>query len=130
MRPYHCQRRAVQKSLRAKPRNPQSSTRAVCGWPSCTCIVRPAMAILTVPESGDLDALLAAYDLGERRAAKGIEAGTVNTSYVLEMGTGRFFLRLYEEQPKAGAEAEARLLLHLAASGVPTPSPVKARDGS
>jgi len=88
------------------------------------------MAILTVPSDDDLGALLEAYDLGEKREAKGIEAGTVNTSYVLEMSTGRYFLRLYEEQPKAGAEAEARLLLHLAACGVPTPAPVQARDGS
>ncbi len=88
------------------------------------------MAILTVPSDTDLDALLGAYDLGEKRSATGIEAGTVNTSYALEMGTGRFFLRIYEEQPQAGAEAEARLLLHLAACGVPTPSPVQAKDGS
>lgn len=88
------------------------------------------MAILTVPSDVDLDALFAAYDLGEKRSATGIEAGTVNTSYALETSTGRYFLRLYEEQPKPGAEAEARLLLHLAASGVPTPAPIKARDGS
>ena len=88
------------------------------------------MAILTVPSDHDLDALLQAYDLGEKRSATGIEAGTVNTSYVLELGAGRYFLRIYEEQPRAGAEAEARLLLHLAASGVPTPAPVPARDGS
>ena len=88
------------------------------------------MAILTVPSDADLDALLGAYDLGEKRSATGIEAGTVNTSYALEMSHGRFFLRIYEEQPQAGAETEARLLLHLAASGVPTPPPVQAKDGS
>lgn len=88
------------------------------------------MAILTVPSEQDLDALLAAYDLGEKRSATGIEAGTVNTSYALEMGKGRFFLRIYEEQLLPGAEAEARLLVHLAASGVPTPSPVQATDGT
>jgi homoserine kinase type II len=88
------------------------------------------MAILTVPSDADLDALLGTYDLGEKRSATGIEAGTVNTSYALDMGKGRFFLRIYEEQLQAGAEAEARLLLHLAASGVPTPSPVQAQDGS
>lgn len=87
------------------------------------------MAILTVPPDDALDALIAAYELGEKRSATGIEAGTVNTSYVLELGTGKYFLRIYEEQPQAGAEAEARLLLHLAAAGVPTPAPVRARDG-
>jgi len=88
------------------------------------------MAILTVPRDDELDALLSAYDLGPRRAARGIEAGTVNTSYALDLGADRYFLRLYEEQDAAGAAAEARLLQHLAASGVRTPAPVVARDGA
>src|SRR4051812_21002433 len=88
------------------------------------------MAILTVPREDELDALVAAYDLGSRRSARGIEAGTVNTSYALELDHGRYFLRLYEEQGLAGAEAEAELLLHLAASGVQTPAPVVGRDGA
>jgi homoserine kinase type II len=87
------------------------------------------MAILTVPDDAALAALVAAYDLGEIKAKKGIEAGTVNTSYALHLGRGRYFLRLYEEQGQAGAEAEARLLLHLAQAGVKTPAPVAARDG-
>ena len=88
------------------------------------------MAILTVPRDDELDTLLSAYDLGPRRAARGIEAGTVNTSYALDLGAGRYFLRLYEEQDGAGAAAEALLLQHLAASGVRTPAPVVARDGT
>ena len=88
------------------------------------------MAILTVPRDDELDTLLSAYDLGPRNAARGIEAGTVNTSYALDLGAGRYFLRLYEEQDAAGAEGEARLLRHLAASGVKTPAPVVARDGT
>ncbi len=88
------------------------------------------MAILTVPRDDELDTLVGAYDLGRRRSARGIEAGTVNTSYALDLEAGRFFLRIYEEQGRDGAEAEARLLLHLAASGVRTPAPVVARDGA
>jgi len=88
------------------------------------------MAILTVPRDEDLDAFVAAYDLGERRESRGIEAGTVNTSYALDLESGRYFLRLYEEQGREGAEAEAGLLLHLAARGVATPPPVRARDGA
>ena len=88
------------------------------------------MAILTVPRDDELDAFVSAYDLGARRSARGIEAGTVNTSYALDLEGGRFFLRIYEEQGSAGAEAEARLLLHLAASGVKTPAPVVGRDGA
>jgi homoserine kinase type II len=88
------------------------------------------MAILTVPREDELDALASAYDLGPLHASRGIEAGTVNTSYALDLEAGRYFLRIYEEQGRAGAEAEARLLLHLAASGVKTPAPVVAKDGA
>jgi homoserine kinase type II len=89
------------------------------------------MAILTVPGPGELDALAAAYDLGDLRDARGIEAGTVNTSWALRLGGDRrFFLRIYEEQDASGAGREAALLLHLAGRGVPTPAPVAGRDGS
>lgn len=87
------------------------------------------MAILTRPSAHELDGFLAAYDLGDKRSAEGIEAGTVNTSYALELGDRRYFLRIYEEQGQQGAESEARLLDHLAASGVLTPTAVRARDG-
>jgi homoserine kinase type II len=88
------------------------------------------MAVLTVPREDEFDAFLSAYDLGSRRSVRGIEAGTVNTSYALDLEGGRYFLRIYEEQGRAGAEAEARLLQHLAAQGVKTPAPVVARDGA
>lgn len=88
------------------------------------------MAILTVPSDAALDGLIAAYDLGERRSAEGLEVGTVNTSYALELDAGRYFLRIYEEQGVEGAEADARLLQHLGTHGVRTPAPVVARDGA
>lgn len=88
------------------------------------------MAILTVPPHAELEAFARAYDRGELRAARGLEAGTVNTSYALELASGRHFLRIYEEQDRAGAAREAALLVHLAGRGVPTPSPVEGRDGA
>lgn len=88
------------------------------------------MAILTTPSKQDLETLLAAYPLGALRFAKGIEAGTVNTSYALELDRGRFFLRIYEEQDQEGAAREAKVLRHLADKGVPTPPPIAARDGT
>src|SRR4051812_5278255 len=88
------------------------------------------MAILTVPNDEDLAAFVAAYSLGTLENARGIEAGTVNTSYVLELAGGRrWFLRIYEEQDAVGAAREAVVLAHLADHGVPTPAPVVARDG-
>src|SRR6185437_8773766 len=88
------------------------------------------MAILTRPGDDELHALAAAYPLGELRAARGIEAGTVNTSYALDFAAGPYFLRIYEEQDAVGAAREAKVLAHLAAHGVPTPAPIAASDGT
>lgn len=93
------------------------------------------MAILTVPADDELDVFLRAYDAGTsgisglRGGAVGIEAGTVNSSFALDLDGVRHFLRIYEEQGEAGARSEAALLLHLAEHGVATPAPVRARDG-
>ena len=89
------------------------------------------MAILTTPTDEELAAFVAAYSLGSLRKARGIEAGTVNTSYALEVDPGeRYFLRIYEEQDAAGAAREAVVLAHLAGHGVPTPAPIVGRDGA
>lgn len=94
------------------------------------------MAILTVPSDDDLDAFLRAYDAGTsgisalRGGAVGIAAGTVNSSFALDLDGARHFLRIYEEQGEAGARSEAALLLHLAERGVATPAPLRARDGA
>jgi len=88
-----------------------------------------ALAIRTIPTDPDLQFFVASYDLGALSSARGIEAGTVNTSYVLELESGRFFLRIYEEQDAVGAAREAGVLAHLARSGVPTPAPLPGRDG-
>ena len=89
------------------------------------------MAILTIPADAELASLVDSYALGRLVSARGIEAGTVNTSYLLELeGGGRWFLRIYEEQDALGARREAGVLTHLAKHGVPTPAPVVARDGT
>lgn len=88
------------------------------------------MALFTVVTEAELDGFLAAYERGARRASRGIEAGTVNTSYAVDLDGGRFFLRVYEEQDEDGARREAELLVHLASDGVPTPAPVAGRDGA
>lgn len=88
------------------------------------------MAILTFLNAEQLDSFVASYALGNLVNARGIEAGTVNTSVALSLDAGRFFLRIYEEQDASGAAREARVLTHLAAHGVPTPAPVRGRDGA
>jgi homoserine kinase type II len=88
------------------------------------------MAILTVPDCDELDAFLRGYDRGSPTDVRGIEAGTVNSSYAVSLGGDRYFLRIYEEQGETGAKREAALLSHLANAGVPTPKPITAADGS
>jgi homoserine kinase type II len=87
------------------------------------------MAIHTVVPEADLLAVAAAYPFGSLRAFEGLEVGTVNTSYRLDLDAGRFFLRVYEEQGEAGAAHETELLRWLSRHGVATPSPIAANDG-
>jgi homoserine kinase type II len=65
------------------------------------------------------------------RAVLPVPAGSVNSNYRLELGDRTaVFARIYEEQDRSGAEAEARLLDHLARHGVLTPRPLPRRDGA
>jgi homoserine kinase type II len=61
----------------------------------------------------------------------GVPAGSVNSNYRLRLADGTpFFARVYEEQDRAGAEGEARLLDHLARHGVATPKPLPRKDAT
>jgi homoserine kinase type II len=61
----------------------------------------------------------------------GVPAGSVNSNYRLKLADGTpIFARVYEEQDRAGAEGEARLLDHLARHGVSTPRPLPRKDGT
>ena len=88
------------------------------------------MAIRTIPNASELDAFFCDFGLGAPSRISGIEAGTVNTSYAITLESGRYFLRLYEEQGHEGATREAALLVHLAASGIPTPMPMAMACGA
>lgn len=53
-----------------------------------------------------------------------VEAGTLNSSFALADRDRRIFLRIFEHVGLVEAEAEGRLLVHLAGRGVPTPAPL------
>jgi homoserine kinase type II len=60
-----------------------------------------------------------------------LQAGSVNSNYRITDGTGaRYFARVYEEQDRAGAEVEVRLLLELSRAGIPTTRPLVHRDAT
>jgi len=82
------------------------------------------MAILTALRPDEIEQVISTYGL-DVAEAKGVLAGSVNTSFQVVDGQGRrFWLRVYEEQDHRGASREARLLSRLAAAGVNTPSPL------
>ena len=87
------------------------------------------MAVLTMIDAGDAETLLRAYGRGPLLGLEGIAGGSVNSNFALETEQGRVFLRLYEEQDRAGADGETAMLERLAAAQVPTPPPLRRLDG-
>ncbi len=89
------------------------------------------MAVLTKITDDEARALVAAYGIHDLRAVEGIPAGSVNSNFALHIdgAVPRLFLRIYEEQDKAGAQHETAMLEHLATAGVPTPAPLRRTDG-
>ena len=77
----------------------------------------------TFTHLGDEDAarISAAHGLGGCRRVVPVEAGTVNSNYLLETDSGCVFLRIYEQQKQDGVAYEWQLLDHLARHGVPVP---------
>jgi homoserine kinase type II len=67
----------------------------------------------------------------EVRDIEPFEGGSVNSNFRLETATGdRFFVRVYEEQDRTGAERELDLLEGLSRAGVPTPVAERRQDGA
>jgi len=88
----------------------------------------PRVATFTPLNNGDVRQLLSDYQINDFIAFYGIKAGSVNSNFAVETASGRFFLRVYEEQDVQGAQTETRMLTVLAAGGVHTPAPVARRD--
>lgn len=94
------------------------------------------MAVYTNLGAETLAELVAAYDVGELRSAKGIAEGVSNSNWLLETagrdGAGaRFVLTLYERRiDVADLPFFLDLLDHLAASGCAVPATIHDRDGA
>jgi homoserine kinase type II len=88
------------------------------------------MAVYTDVAAEELAAFLAAYDLGELLAYKGIAEGVENSNFLLHTSRGYFILTLYEKRVAAGdLPFFLGLMEHLAARGLTCPQPVKTRAG-
>ena len=75
------------------------------------------MAAFTKPSAEDLRSFL-----GDNFSQfQAVEGGSVNSNFSFIRDGRRWFLRIYEEQDAAGAEAERAMVSTLASAGVPTP---------
>ena len=89
------------------------------------------MAVYTAIDAAALAAFLEAYDLGSVMALDGIAEGVENSNYLLATARGRFILTLYEKRVDPDdLPFFLSLMDHLAARGVPCPTPVHGRDGA
>jgi homoserine kinase type II len=88
------------------------------------------MAVYTAIDDASLDAFVAAYDIGRAVSLQGITEGVENSNFLLITERGRFILTLYERRvDPADLPFFLGLMDHLAAKGVPCPTPVHGRDG-
>jgi homoserine kinase type II len=79
------------------------------------------VAAFTRPKDDELRSFLAGSGFGNYDEFQSVEGGSVNSNFSFETGGRRLFLRIYEEQDAAGAEAERAMVAALANTGVPTP---------
>jgi homoserine kinase type II len=88
------------------------------------------MAVYTDVGVEELAAFLAAYDLGDLLAYKGIAEGVENSNFLLHTSRGYYILTLYEKRVAASdLPFFLALMEHLAARGLTCPQPVKNRAG-
>ena len=88
------------------------------------------MAVYTEVSDEDLEAFVADYDIGEVVSCKGIAEGVENSNYLLHTEDGPYILTLYERRvAPQDLPFFLNLMEHLAASGLPCPTPLRGRDG-
>ncbi len=89
------------------------------------------MATFTSLSEIQIAQFLDGFAVGSLVSFAGVPAGSVNSNFEIWVAEkNRYFLRVYEEQGWEGAVSEAKMLERLAALGVPTPAPLRRRDGS
>jgi homoserine kinase type II len=88
------------------------------------------VAVYTEVSDEELSAFLAAYDLGQALACKGIAEGVENSNYFLQTSAGSFILTLYEKRVREeDLPFFLALMDHLSARGLTCPQPVHNRKG-
>lgn len=89
------------------------------------------MAVYTEIADEEVQAFAREYDIGRVLACKGIAEGIENSNFLLVTERGPFILTLYERRvQRDDLPFFLGLMEHLAARGIPCPTPVRGRDGS
>jgi homoserine kinase type II len=88
------------------------------------------MAVYTDLTDDELAQTLAAYDLGEPLALKGIAEGVENSNFLLETARGRFILTIFEKRVQSqDLPFFMAVMEQLASVGTPAPRPMPLRNG-
>jgi homoserine kinase type II len=89
------------------------------------------LAVYTEIPDDELDAFVAAYDIGTVTAVKGIAEGVENSNFLLATELGQFILTLYEKRvDPADLPFFVGLMEHLSGRGISCPLPVRDRAGN
>jgi homoserine kinase type II len=88
------------------------------------------MSVFTPVGTAELDAWLLGYDVGTATELTPIAAGIENTNYFVSTQQGSYVLTLFERVGGEELHFYLALMSHLAAAGIPCPSPVRRRGGS
>lgn len=88
------------------------------------------MAVYTEVGLAEADALCQRLGLGAAQELHGIRSGIENTNYYLNTTSGQWVLTLFERLPAAQLPYYLQLMQHLAARGIPVPSPQADADGA
>lgn len=88
------------------------------------------MAVYTDVSAEELQDFLADYNIGRLVSLKGIAEGVENSNYFVFTDAGPFVLTLYEKRVREeDLPFFIGLMEHLAARGVPCPTPIRDRNG-
>lgn len=89
------------------------------------------MAVYTQVDDENLQRFLKDYDVGTLQSLKGIAEGVENSNYLMQTNKARYILTLYEKRVnEADLPFFLGLMQHLAAKGIPCPTPIARNDGA
>lgn len=87
------------------------------------------MGLFRTLSNDDVRGLCAAFGAPVYLRHESLPAGTINTNLRVATAAGPFFLRVNEGKQESDVLHEAAIVEYLALRGVPTPAPMRARDG-